>query len=170
MKRNVYFILAVLLMLSFPGCSGKDNTIERPADFYYCTSSISFDTALGVIASETREIAILEQDLTALINHYLCGPKASNLTSPFPSGSAVLWINQSDSEITLVMNQQFTQLTGLNLSLACSCLSKTIFSFSDVESITIRAHNTNLDGMKSITMNRDSILIQDRIIKPSPAQ
>lgn len=166
MRRCVVSGIILLLILALSGCSGKNNTVEQPANFYYCTSSISFDTAHGVIAPETRDIAGFEQDLTALINHYLRGPNSSNLTSPFPNGSAVLWINQSDRELTLIMNQQFTQLTGLNLSLACSCISKTIFSLTDFESITIRARDTNLDGTKSVTMTRDSILIQDRIMMP----
>ena len=98
------------------------------------------------------------------------GPSATDLTSPFPTGSAVLWINQNDDGIILVMNQQFSQLTGINLSLACSCLSKTVFSVLDTESITIRCRESTLDGNETITMTRDSILIQDKARTPLPAE
>ena len=170
MKKRIFCIFAILLVLSFPACANQSSYIEKPADFYYCTSSISFESEQGVIASEIRESALYQHDLTALINYYMRGPSSTNLTSPFPTGSAVLWINQNNDGIILVMNQQFSQLTGINLSLACSCLSKTVFSVLDTESITIRCRESTLDGNETITMTRDSILIQDKARTPLPAE
>lgn len=169
MKRFLCLMIAVILLLSVTACSDNDNELQMPANFYYCTAEIEYDSEHGVFASEVRETAQYYDDFTALINHYMQGPSSSGLVSPFPVGSRVVQINQNDSEIVLVMNLQFAQLTGLNLSLACACLSKTIFSLTSAETATIRCRDSSLDGKASINMNRDSFLLQDKALVQPPA-
>lgn len=166
MKRSSIFIFIVALLLSFSGCSEGVGRMKTPADFFYCRSNVSFDTQNGVITSERRETADFTDDLAALVNHYLQGPISSHLRSPFPENSAVLWISSSDSELILVMNPQFTQLTDLDLSLACTCLCKTLFQLSQVDRITIRGLGDTIDEQATIVITRDSVLLWDENVKP----
>lgn len=168
MKRIFCLMIASILMLTVTACSDKETEIYMPANFYYCTADIEYDSEHGVIASEVRETAEYYDDFIALINHYMQGPSSSTLVSPFSSGSGVVQISQNDSEIILIMNLQFAQLTGLNLSLACICLCKTVFSLTSAETITIRCRDSSLGGKSFINMKRDSILLKEKIlVQPS---
>lgn len=169
MKRFFCMMIASIMTLTVTACSDKETEIQMPANFYYCNADIEYDSEHGVIASEVRETAEYHDDFIALINHYMQGPSSSMLVSPFSSGSSVVQINQNGSEIILIMNLQFAQLTGLNLSLACICLCKTVFSLTSAETITIRCRDGSLDGKASINIKRDSILLQDKILTRPPA-
>jgi hypothetical protein len=169
MKRLLCLICALIFLLTVTACSDNENEIRMPANFYYCTAEIEYDSELGVIASEVRETDLYYDNFMLLFNHYMRGPSSSALVSPFPVGSEVVQINQNDSEIVLIMNLQFAQLTGLKLSLACACLSKTVFSLTTVETVTIRCRDGSLDGKVSININRDSFLLQDKALVQSPA-
>ena len=166
MKKTFCIIFIISILLSFCACSNQNRTIVAPAQFFYCTSNISFNTQEDVIASEIRETADFSNDLTALANDYLSGPSSAHLRSPFPYGSAVLWINTSESELVFVMNQQFMQLSGIEQSLACSCLSKTFFLLTDAERITIRGREGISDSKDAVIMTRDNLLFQDRSVSP----
>lgn len=161
MKRIACFLFAVILLSSTCACSAKESDMQVPAFFYYCTATISYDSDTGVIASEVRETEGFGGDLMSILNLYLQGPLSNQLSSPFPNGSRVEWLNQIGPEITLIVNQPFAQLTGIDLTLACACLSKTLFSLTDAQTLKIHGGHTNLDGNDYIILTRDSLLLLD---------
>lgn len=161
MRRMICLFFAVMLLFSLCACSERDTDLQVPANFYYCTKTISYDSETGVIGSEVREIKTLANDLTSILNLYLKGPQSDQLVSPFPDGSCVERHSQNGTEITLIMSRPFAQLTGLELTLACACLGKTVFSLTDAQTLTIHADNIYLDGNSHITLTRDSLLLLD---------
>ncbi len=161
MKRIACFLFALMSLFSMCACSADDSNIQVPALFYYCAATISYDSETGIIDSEIRETANFQDDLMSILNHYLQGPQSHQLSSPFPDGSCVEWLNQVGTEITLIISQSFTKLTGINLTLACACLSKTLFSLTDAQTIKIHAGHITLDGNDYITLTRDSLLLLD---------
>lgn len=161
MRRMICLLFTITLLFSLCACSDEDTNMQVPAKFYYCSRTISYDSETGVIDSEVREIKALANDITSILNLYLEGPRSDQLTSPFPDGSCVERLNQNGTEVTLLMSKPFTQLTGLDLTLAFACLSKTVFSLTDAQTLTIRGGNINLDGNSHITLTRDSLLLLD---------
>lgn len=161
MRRIACLFFTVILLFSLCACSRNESHVQKPADFFYCTAAISYDSETGVIAAEVRETESLGDDLTSVLNLYLLGPQSDQLRSPFPDGSCVERLMQKETEVTLIMSQPFAQQTGIELTLACACLSKTVFSLADVQTLTIRGGDTNLDGNGHITLTRDSLLLLD---------
>ena len=62
----------------------------------------------------------------------------------------------------VTVSKELAQLSGLELTLACSCLSMTCMELTGAENIVISAENSLLDGQKSITMNKDTLLLIDK--------
>ena len=168
MKKQICIVLTICILFSCTACAGRQQKLQVPADFYYCTSTITYDSPTGVIASESRETVSFSNDLTAIINHYLEGPQSDLLYSPFPAGSSVIRLQQTGSDISVVFNESFATLTGIKLTLACVCLAKTLFSLSESETVTIRARNSNLDGNRDITLTRNNVLTVDEIAEIDP--
>lgn len=161
MKRIACFLFALMLLFSICACSADDSNIQVPAVFFYCAETVSYNSETGVIDSEVRETESFHGDLRSILNHYLQGPKSQQLNSPFPDGSCVEWLNQVGTEITLIISQPFTKLTGIHLTLACACLSKTLFSLTDAETLKIYGGHMALDSNNYITLTRDSLLLLD---------
>lgn len=159
MKKCVSIILIVVL-LCLIGCSNTSKSIEKPAGFYYCTSPDSYKTLRKAITSEVRDAAVYGDDLQNLLNEYLKGPESDSLVNPFPDNCTVESFQQNDANARIVLSSSFSSLTGLELTLACACLSMTVFELSDYQSITFSVQNALLDGSKEITLYRQDILLE----------
>lgn len=163
MKRIVCALITVILLLSLSSCTGS---VESTIAFYYRTKQISYDSENGVIAAEHREAAELSNNLWAVLNLYLQGPQTAHLASPFPDGSAVVWMNQTEEKIILYMNDDFSKMTGVDLILACACLSKTLINLTGTDTVTIYGEETNLDGNSEISISKENLLLLDRYLAP----
>ena len=160
MRRKIALVLILALVLSLLGCSEKED-IEVPASFYYCASTVAYDSPNGVIASEVRETKSVCEDLTALLNLYLQGPLNADYRNPFPEGTVIEAMEWENSALILTVSAQFSQLTGLELTLASACLAKTALSQTGQRTVRIQCESNPLDGNPSITLSADSLLLVD---------
>lgn len=160
MKRLLCLILVCTVALCFGGCKRPTEAIDMPASFYYCLPSESYETIHMVISSETRESKAYNQDLQGLINLYLQGPQTEDLINPFPDSVHVESISRYDTNIEVILSSRFARLTGVDLTLACACLSMTLMEYTQCENVSISVQNVSLDGNESITMTRDSLLLE----------
>lgn len=133
-------ILAALLLLSIAinlfACT-QPPKIEVSVYFYYPAKTISYSSQDGVIAPEKRESKDFENDPTGLLDLYLQGPMQNTLQNPFPKDLSVRSYAVLDTEVILELSPQFSEITGLELTLACASLGKTIFRMTDTEKLTI---------------------------------
>lgn len=159
MRRSACILLIIWMMLTLIGCKQSNVPPIAPADFYYRIPSGTHSKSDQVIASEQRESAGCENDLTALIERYLEGPISNDLSSAIPSNAYVLDVTQEDGTIIIDMSPTFARLTGIDLTIACSCLSMTLLSYTDAEEVEIRVPNALLDGNQSIVIGRDGGLL-----------
>lgn len=159
MKRLICLILLVLLLL--PGCNIQEEEFIQPVKFYFLKSNVTYFSAEGVIAPETREAEGHWEDYRYLLNLYLDGPITSDLKRVFPKNVELVQLELLEDSATLTLNDAAARLTGLDLTIACACLTATVCDMVGVQAVTIRAETQLLDGNKSITMNRNHILLLD---------
>ena len=148
-------ILSVLLCGCSFGASGKESV-----EFYFLRTSFVYGAEDGVVAAETRERS---GDLNYLLSLYLRGPLDDELESPFPAGCKIVELRQDSKTLRITFDASFSQLEGLDRTLACACLAKTCFGLSDAQEIRIDADAPE-GSAASITIRRDSLLLEDNSI------
>lgn len=159
MKRVLCIVLAILLLLPLVACGQQKADIHDPVNFYYRKKNPSHSDA--AISKELGESEGHQEDYTYLIDQYLKGPTDEILQRTFPSGIFVVDLTIEDKAATVVLSDFFSTLSGLDLTLACACLTLTVCELTGTEQLTVRTHSTLLDGNKSITMARKDIVLLD---------
>ena len=161
MKRMIHLILCLAFCLPTLGCTTKKETIRSPVKYYYRTTSVKYDTANGVITSETRESFGHEEDLNYLIEQYLNGPISSNCTSPFPAGTQLVQLDVLKNKVIIVLTSHISLLSGSELSIACTCLARTLLDLTDVKEVQIISKDDLLGGKESITIKAEDFILTD---------
>ena len=158
--KKLLCILLVLCMLPLFGCAQPEDPIENPVFFYYRQKNLTYDNETSVIAKELRDAGARLDDFSYLLEQYLQGPESETLLRTFPRGSRVSFRVQEDTAV-IVVNRNFATLTGIDLTLACACLTLTVCELTGTEHALIQGQDMLLDGNQSISMSRSSILLLD---------
>lgn len=162
MKRMTALLIILAIVFPLRACSVKEEMSQDQVCFYYCHTKFSYDgTAGSVISPETREAAGHRNDLSYLLSLYLRGPEDPAFTSPFPSGVTLVDVLQDGNTLHITLNNKFADLSGLDLAIACACLTKTCLGLGDIDSVCIYAEDALLNGEHFIEMNADSLLLLD---------
>ena len=163
MKRLTCFVLAAVAIFSLSACNQSNVDFENPVNFYYIypTEQISFNSSEGVIGYEIREAKSFVDNLQKLLDIYLKGPESNTMQSPFPANVHIDTIELQDNVLLITLSPEFTKLTGLDLTIACACLSMTVLELVECDAVKINVFDELLDGNNSITMTRESILLLD---------
>lgn len=162
-----WFCVLLVLILILPGCA-KEEPLENPVRFYYRRSDISHFDSTGALSSEEREAGPLwgaTGDMLGpcfyLLNQYVKGPESDKLEQTFPEGSAVVDLKYVEDKLSIVVNGAFAQLTGIDLSLACACLTLTACEMTGAKRAEISAENGLLDGSSAVIMVYDQLVLED---------
>lgn len=161
MKRSLMIILILSLAAALWGCTGDQEEILDPVHFYYPKTDISFNTDDGVIGAETREASGCRENPTYLISVYLQGPQSEDFRRIYPAGTRLLSLKIVNNEARLLLSDSIAQLTGVDLTLACACLTVTAMELTGAQSVRIQAVNETLNGQDSITMDGSTLLLLD---------
>lgn len=166
MKKTVLLIFAALFGILLLGC-GKDSTeFVEPANFYYLQHEISYNSSSGVICPEVVDVAEYGADPMKILNAYLIGPKSQDLISPIPTGVRIQSCSIQGQEALLTLSREFSVLSGVKLSSACSCIALTLGEFADIETVHFQIDEELLDGKEQITIViSDIILLDDALQK-----
>lgn len=163
MKQYFVLFLACFMMLVFTGCHTNTPVEEGPA-FYYCAADLNYDMQSKAILSEHRTDAqngSLEETLTL----YLAGPQSETLRSPFPAGLTLVQAHRGYTDLSITLSDELAALSGLELTIVCCCLTLTGMELTGAEQVVISAENALLNGQKSITMDRNSLLLLDTVLE-----
>lgn len=162
MKRNIVLLLVISLVFSLLGCNhSSDKDFIEPVAFYYCTEFGTNENFDDVFMTEIHEGSNYAGDRIALLNRYLAGPYTDGSVSPFPVGLSIISLKTDQETICIVLSDQITELQGLSLTLACACLSQTIFELYSCDCVEISVSNGTLDGSESIRIYKDDLLFAD---------
>lgn len=156
MKRMYLAVLALAILLCLTACAEEEN----PVVFYYPKTEVSYHTDTGVIEPEIRDTLSREDSLGYLLSFYLDGPIDTTLRLPVPEGTQVLRLLPYDEGVLLVMSKEFSQLEGMDLTIACASISQTCFNLTEYQEITFSAV-TQKNVIRIV--RRDSFLLADTV-------
>ena len=145
-------LLAVLLLL-LAGCAGSKNTCQ----IYYrgADNSLSAQAVESVERELSGEGEVIEQGLELL----LADPGDGRFASPFPAGTQLLSWKLENGLLTVDFSEQYSQLSGMDLTLADYCVVLTMTQFEGVERVQITAAGAAVPGRNKQVMSAgDAIL------------
>ena len=160
MMKVCKILLCLLFLFVCVGCTPRQN-LQKPVIFYYCLNDIDHIEERAVFGTEKREGASFTGDISALINTYLQGPESDELYSPFPEGSRVTNIEHEGNVLTLYLSREFNNLPLEKLSLAVSCMVRTVYDNSTFLVIVLKPDGAFVDGSTYKTYTADSFLYAD---------
>ena len=165
MKRFTAMLLLLCVLFSLSACA-KQEELTAPVSFYYLRApllngQISHGAVDSVIAAEIRESAGYEENFIHLLEIYLLGALDAQFRSPYPLGTFLVDFRLEDGNARVELTDDFAKLTGMDLSLACGCLTMTVLELTDAKSITIRAEGALMDGKDTLTFTRSSFVLFD---------
>lgn len=163
MKRINILICIVLVLQMFCSCTADSEDFENPVNFYYCKEEISYNSASGVIHPETRDGSNFHGNLTACLRAYLLGPETEVLVSPIPKDVYLVSCSVDGDVAELVFSTQFSKLSGVKLTTACSAILMTLHDYTGVQMLKISAKDSTLDGHEYIEMHLDEIVLLDAV-------
>lgn len=162
MKRITLSIMILSLFISLCGCGqASEPDVVMPTAFYYHTDLDSKEDFNDIFVAEIREGIQYQNDHILLLNSYFSGPDSENLVNPFPSGLETVSFEIKDDTTYIVLSEKIAKLSALDLTMACSCLSLTLFELTQCDYVQISAENNLLADQEFITIGRDTLLLSD---------
>ena len=161
MKIKRCIVLSLALCLFLFGCSSTIK--ETNLSFYYCKSETSYGFNAATVTVETRKERINPLDYAQIITTYLNGPKTDYLRTPFPQGTELVSINVDQGVCNITLTVHLSELTGIELTVACACLAKTASGVTGCAKVQISAQGAMLDNHASITMDANELLLSDAL-------
>ena len=172
MKKYTALILLLLWCAGLCACAVSSGS--EPVEFHYpwanLESAMEQDPDCTAIGSEEREISGNRENLRYLLTIYFRGPLDASLRSPFPAGTAVEEIQTEETTLTLTLTPAFAQLKEMDLTIACTSLARTCFGLTEVQSIVVQTPETEDGSQVSVSISRDSILMEDSTPDTTPTE
>lgn len=165
MRKLTAILLLLCIAVSLNACTQQEKLTD-PVAFHYLRAPLPNDelthgSADSVIAAELREGADYRHDLELMLDIYLHGSLDKAYLSPYPVGTTLRQFSVEGAEASIILSHHFRALSGMDLTLACACLSLTIMDLTGAESVTISTEGSLPDGTNSITMTRDDLILID---------
>lgn len=167
MKKAIAIVLSFFILVSFSGCAEKEQEFYKPSTFYYLNREISYGVEQGVIGSELQETANIGNSLKALLQQYLNGPQNPNLYLGIGGNVTVVDVKHVNNTVFVVFSQEFSLLSDIELTLACSCVAMTLMDYTHAERVQFSASNAVIGDTGKIIMTRDRILQTDQLLPNS---
>lgn len=161
MRKPLSIILAAVLLLYLTACSSLNDKVQDPVNFYYRYESMNYGADPDVIGAEVYEAKGHRQDYEYLLSAYFVGPESYDFYTPFPEDTALKSFDLRDGTAFVQLSSPFSALSGLNLTLACACITMTVCEMTGVQQVTISVADNLLDGNPQITMTPEDFLLLD---------
>ena len=157
MKSKILLLFLLCTCILLVGCNPQTGS---NTNFYYL-SQASYDSPQGNIGHELCKDKADPLAYNELLNSYLSGPRSNDFTNPFPAETQLISITLEQETATIVLSDHVAELTGIDLTLACTCISLTVKDMTGCANVQIRAQNKLLDNHQFISINTNSIQISD---------
>ena len=150
MKSFLVLILALMLW----GCSAAPSFTQK-VTFYYPIVSSDPKQLIAEYPVEGSGKATEE-----LMTEYFA-MQDETLIKSFPANVTVSSLKLKEDHATLVLSDEFAVLGGIDLTLACVAITKTVSALTDVTTVTIGCQTALLDGEQSLTFTENSFMWTD---------
>lgn len=161
MKRLISWMLILVFLFGLIGC-GEQTQEPQGIAFYYCLAEPDYNAGNAALTAEYRT-GVAQEELSQALELYLKGPLSSEFQSPFPQDLRLVVVYQDNSTVYLTFSGELATLTGLDLTIACSCLTLTTLAITGAEQVEIRTVAGLLDGQRAIRMNKNTLLLLDTV-------
>ncbi len=155
---GLLLVLTGLLLLS--ACAllegGEESPPEGAYKVYYAVTGEQ--STVQVVDWEYR-IPSGEDPPSALAELVLSQPEKAGLASPAPSGTRLLSCQQEEGQLRLDLSEQYGGLSGVDLTVANSCLTLTLCQLEGVEEVYITVEGEPLPYQTMRTMGKDDVLL-----------
>lgn len=159
MKRILSLLLIISLLLPLAGCA--TGRIHTPGNFYYRRTETEYDGTDGIISPEQRELKDIQDDIGAILQEYLSGPASNDLESPFPRDTELVQWQMIQTSLHINLNTAFAELSGIDLTIACACIARTMLELTDATTIRICADGALLNGSTYMIMTNENMHLSD---------
>ena len=163
MKKWIAALLTMISLLSLAACQKETPPPQGPA-FYYCANEVQYSMDSVTIQAEYRQNAAAD-NLQQMLVKYFAGPSSEELRSPFPSDMKLVEVSQDGDTIYVTVSDALSTISGLELTLACGCITMTCMDFTGAEKVVISVRDGLLGGQKSITMDANTLLLLDTVLE-----
>lgn len=161
MKRK-FCIILLSITVTLWGCgTQKQETHTGSFRFYYLQNETAYNSPNSVVSYETKQANKLTPE--ELIIQYLLGPAKKELVSPFPDNLQLISITREENKVAIILSNELTDLSGIELTLACSCLARTLQSIFPADSYEISSAEGKLNGKSSILIAPETFVWEDTI-------
>lgn len=161
MRKIFIMLLCATLLFSLCACKQNQSNIQVPVNFYYCRDEIAYNTSDAVIAAEIHEGIGFGADPDKMLRSYLEGPDSNSLVSVISAETELVSVQIVDDTAYVTFSDDFSQLSGVKLTTACSCVTLTLNAFSGVNSVHVSAETELLDNKEEIIINTSDIILLD---------
>lgn len=161
LQRNSGLLLALcagLLLLS--ACALVEGGEEiQPQGAYKVYYAVTGEQATVQVVDWEYRVSSGEDTASALAELVLSQPETLGLASPAPSGTRLLSCQQEDGQLRLDLSEQYGGLSGVDLTVANSCLTLTLCQLEGVEEVYITVEGEPIPYQTLRAMGTDDVLL-----------
>ena len=139
MKKLLAWILIVSLLFTLVACASKTEERVNPISFYYKNRDVSYNSEL--------------------ISRYLEGPDEEFLECPFPPGTILSECSWIDGLLTIILTDEFSTLSTLDLTIAMACLTMTMSQIEGVDAVIVDTVGGNLSFRREPMTPEDFVFL-----------
>ena len=160
MKR----LIAVVLLLLLCGCAASPSFDSKVTLYYPAAGDAAYGQLLAEYPFEGSG-KTAEQVLSAYFSL-----RDDAVFTPFPANISICSLKLKEDHATLVLSDEFASINGIDLTMACVAITKTVSALTGATTVTIGCNTVQLDGEQSLTFSESSFVWADEGIASLPAE
>jgi len=150
MKKLIALLLTLILLA---GCSVSPRSSGQTV-LYYPAQYDPADPQKLITEVPYKGVGDTAEDILA---DYFAAVTDPTIV-PFPSGVSIHSLKLKEDHATIVLSDQFAQLSGVNLTRSCICITRTVSELTGVSTVTVGCKTELIDGEQAITFSNSDIL------------
>lgn len=164
--RRCFFLIILAALL----CGCGTPAAESSYSFYYVqelhASDISSDLGSKNVLIPEQHPVMGNASLCDILRAYLKGPANPLLQNPFPKKLEILSAEYQDNGVTVLFNDEISNLSGIDLTLVCAGIAKTCGDLTGCSFVTLQGEEVAINNVKSITIAVDSLIFEENHLSP----
>lgn len=161
MRRLLCIALILCCLFGIVGCAADPAIPEDSVTVYYQREKATYGAADSVIGATYLDAEGRGDDYVFLLNKYFRTIPGGGFVSVFPREVVLMSFKLEGLTATVILSDKIADLSGMELTIALTCLTQTVMSLTGCHEVIISAYSKQLDGQKFITLNRDRYLLVD---------
>lgn len=152
-RRGLALILCAVL-LAAAGCAARPSAAggeEGSYLIYY--SALNDPDGESAVAGEYHSLPEGQEAIPGLVELLMQQPQSDTLTTPLPGGLRLLDWQLEEGVLQLDLSEHYYSLSGVDLTLADTCLTLTLCQLEEVESVylTVEGHELPYRTIQQLT-------------------